>query len=567
MHNPEISPETLERLKKRAESHHISLDALMNQLLDKQMMRYTHILDLLPDAIVLYSTENRILYVNRAGDDLLRRKGLTIADAIGKNTQELGYPDAIVQAGRASFERVMNTKHPDSMVITALPEVGGVVLEFTLTPILAPTGEIDCLLCVVHNITNRAQIAKALHQSEAYYRLLFKEAPIGITKQDFSEIKAYLEELQQAGVHNIEAYLQANPEDVVSCLRLVRVLDANNAALQMYRVKTIDAIRDTFLDVLEMNDPQQASSLAAIVNGKTQFSGEFLNRDKDGNPIYVLIKWLVMPGHEATYDEVLVVIIDVTEQKRYQDYLIEQENLITRFRKEQEHNILTQRSVHSLSHDLRTPLSVIATSKDLLLHYFDKLTHEKRKEKLESIGRQLEFALELLDDTISVVRETLSDRAFKPSMVHLDQLCRVSAEEVGASYGVGDQIHFENVGHITTAYVDEILLSRVLLNLLSNAIKYSPNKTPITLQLDRQADDLILRVIDRGMGISPEYLPHIFEPFYRAPNAKEIDGAGLGLSIVKDCVTQHNGQMSIASELGIGTTVTIWLPLKNESST
>ena len=562
MNDHPISPENLERLKKRAESHHISLDALINQLLDKQMMRYTHILDVLPDAVVLYSTENRILYVNRAGGSLLGLRGLSISDAIGKNTQELGYPDAVVSAGQAAFERVMHTKSPDLMILTTPLDVGGTVLESMLTPILTPTGEVECLLCVIHNITNRAQIAKALHQSEAYYRLLFKEAPIGITKQDFSEIKAYLEELQQAGVHNIEAYLRANPQEVLSCLRLVRVIEANNTALEMYRVKTIEAIRTTFLEILEVDDPQQPASLAAIMSGKTQFSGEFLNRDKAGNPIYVLIKWLVIPGHEATYDEVLVVIIDITEQKRYQDYLVEQENLITRFRKEQEHNILVQRSVHSLSHDLRTPLSVIATSKDLLLRHFDKLTHEKRKQKLESIGKQLEFALELLDDTISMVRGALSERAFKPSIVHLDQLCRVSAEEVGMSYGVRDQIQFENVAGITTAYVDEILLSRILLNLLTNAIKYSPNQTPITLQLDHQADDIILRVIDRGIGISPEYLPHIFEPFYRAPDVKEIGGAGLGLSIVKDCVTRHNGQISIISELGIGTTVTVRLFVK-----
>jgi len=562
MNDHPISPENLERLKKRAESHHISLDALINQLLDKQMMRYTHILDVLPDAVVLYSTENRILYVNRAGGSLLGLRGLSISDAIGKNTQELGYPDAVVSAGQAAFERVMHTKSPDLMILTTPLDVGGTVLESMLTPILTPTGEVECLLCVIHNITNRAQIAKALHQSEAYYRLLFQEAPIGITKQDFSEIKAYLEELQQAGVHNIEAYLRANPQEVLSCLRLVRVIEANNTALEMYRVKTIEAIRTTFLEILEVDDPQQPASLAAIMSGKTQFSGEFLNRDKAGNPIYVLIKWLVIPGHEATYDEVLVVIIDITEQKRYQDYLVEQENLITRFRKEQEHNILVQRSVHSLSHDLRTPLSVIATSKDLLLRHFDKLTHEKRKQKLESIGKQLEFALELLDDTISMVRGALSERAFKPSIVHLDQLCRVSAEEVGMSYGVRDQIQFENVAGITTAYVDEILLSRILLNLLTNAIKYSPNQTPITLQLDHQADDIILRVIDRGIGISPEYLPHIFEPFYRAPDVKEIGGAGLGLSIVKDCVTQHNGQISIISELGIGTTVTVRLFVK-----
>lgn len=561
MNHPEISPETLIRLKESAQQHNMSVDKFLNQLLDDQNVPFDMILDHLQDIIVLFDTNNRFIYANKAAEPLLAPSGLTRHQILGKSPRELGFSDDAIAFGETDTQRVMTTRKPSSSVFQTATDNGLLVLETRLTPIFDANDEIMYLLSVSHNISKRTKIAEALRQSQANYRLLFKEAPIAIWKRDFSDVKTYLEELRASGVTDIETYLRANPDEIAKCLQMVKTTDANHTALKMYRANSIDDINRQFMMVVNTGEPQPAS-LAAVADNKMSFSGEFINKTIDGDDLYLLMKWIVLPGHEKTYDEALVVTIDITEQKHYQASLVEQERLITRFRKEQEHNILIQRSISALSHDLRTPLSVIATSKDLLLRHFDKLTEEKRKEKLESIGRQLEFALELLDDTISMVRGTLSERAFKPSMIHLEQLCQVSAEEVGASYGVREQIHFENISDITTTYADEILLTRILLNLLSNAIKYSPNKTPIVLQLDRQADDIILRVIDNGIGIPSETLPNIFEPFYRAPDVKDINGTGLGLSIVKDCVTRHGGTIEIASEVGVGTTFTVCLPIQ-----
>ena len=560
MTNLDLSTETLHRLKQSAAQYDMSVDTFVNHLLDDQKIPFEIILDHLQDVVVLFDTQDHFIYANKATEWLLEPYGLTRSQILGKTPRELGFAEDAVAFGEADVNHVIATRKTHSSVFKTTNEQGTVALETHLIPVCDAQEDILYLLSVSHNISKRTKMEESLRQSEANYRLLFKEAPIAIWKRDFSEIKAYLEALRASGIEDMETYLRAHPEEIAKCLMTVKTLDANHTALQMYHAKSVDEINAGFMKVVNTGEPQPAS-LAAVADNKTSFSGEFINKTIDGKELYLLMKWIVLPGHEATYDEALVVTVDITEQKRYQASLVEQERLITRFRKEQEHNILIQRSMSALSHDLRTPLSVIATSKDLLLHHFDKLTEEKRKEKLESIGKQLEFALELLDDTISTVRGTLSERAFKPSLISLDQLCQVSAEEVGTSYGVRERIQFENVADITTAYVDEILLSRILLNLLSNAIKYSPNQTPITLQLDRQADDIILRVIDRGIGIPPEHLPHICEPFYRAPDVKVINGTGLGLSIVKDCVTRHGGEIEISSELGVGTTVTIRLPI------
>jgi len=108
--------------------------------------------------------------------------------------------------------------------------------------------------------------------------------------------------------------------------------------------------------------------------------------------------------------------------------------------------------------------------------------------------------------------------------------------------------------------VDEMLVSRILLNLISNAVKYSPNGGEVRLELDRQGDWLVLRVHDQGVGIHEEDLENIFEPFFRAEDARAIKGTGLGLSIVKDCVERHQGRISVQSVYGRGSTFIVELP-------
>lgn len=252
---------------------------------------------------------------------------------------------------------------------------------------------------------------------------------------------------------------------------------------------------------------------------------------------------------------------DITQRKQAEAYALENERLKARFQKEQEQNALVQRIISTLSHDLRTPLTVIATSKDLLTIYFDRLSPEKRREKLENIGRQVQFALEILDDTVDIARGNLNPRSYSPGSVNLAALCEVSLDGICHAHGTQHRFTFVNEDRVETVSVDETLVSRILLNLLSNAVKYSPSESEIRLELARQGDWVTLRLVDQGMGIHPKDIERIFEPFYRTENVEGIYGTGLGLSIVKDCVERHQGRIWVDSQLGRGTVFTVQLPI------
>jgi signal transduction histidine kinase len=108
---------------------------------------------------------------------------------------------------------------------------------------------------------------------------------------------------------------------------------------------------------------------------------------------------------------------------------------------------------------------------------------------------------------------------------------------------------------------DEKLLRHILLNLLSNAVKYSPEHSPVSFNLNCDAEQTVFQVSDRGIGIPPADQSQLFGAFHRADNVGSISGTGLGLVIAKRAAEAHQGSISFVSEVGVGTTFTVVLPL------
>jgi signal transduction histidine kinase len=107
---------------------------------------------------------------------------------------------------------------------------------------------------------------------------------------------------------------------------------------------------------------------------------------------------------------------------------------------------------------------------------------------------------------------------------------------------------------------DPRLLRQIIENLLGNAVRYSPEHRPITIALKRGTSGLAMKISDGGIGIRPEELPNLFQPFRRGTNAKDIPGTGLGLAIVKQSVELHEGSITVESIPGEGTTFMVMLP-------
>jgi len=176
----------------------------------------------------------------------------------------------------------------------------------------------------------------------------------------------------------------------------------------------------------------------------------------------------------------------------------------------------------------------------------------------------------LLDEVLLIGQAEAGKLKFEPQPMDLVPWCRdlVEGMQVVADNRHQNASHqhlitFTSSGECTDAQVDEKLLGHILTNLLSNAIKYSSEGGTVQFDLVCTAREAIFCITDSGIGIPGEYLPQLFESFQRASNVGTIQGTGLGLAIVKKAVDLHRGTIAVESEVGIGTTFTVRLPLKS----
>lgn len=480
------------------------------------------------DVIMLYDAQLKPVYVSPACERML---GFTPAEIQAMPINTLVHPqdlpdllekirqDRAMRAVTAKYE--FRVRHKDGHYLW-VEEMANRTYDHEVNVVQ--------LLVVFREISERKQFELALQDSEAQYRLLFNTMLDGFA------------------LHEIICDEQGTPVDY-------RFLQVNPAFERLTGLKASEVIGRTALEVLPQLEDSWISNYGSIA--LTGTSMRFENFAADLGKYFEVIAF--RPGQ----NQFATLFFDVTERKRTEQLEREHERLKASFQKEQERNALVQRIISALSHDLRTPFTVITTARFLLEQYYDRLPLDKRQEQLDKIEHQTQFAIRLLEDTVQMLRGNVGEQEFHPAPVNLSALCAVSVQEIGSAFQTHHQLRFVPLSNVETVTVDETLVNRILLNLLSNAIKYSPDGSEIRLELDRRDNWVILRVIDQGVGISKDDLPHIFEAFFRVEAIKHqnISGTGLGLSIVRDCVERHRGQINVESELGKGTTFTVELPL------
>jgi signal transduction histidine kinase len=234
--------------------------------------------------------------------------------------------------------------------------------------------------------------------------------------------------------------------------------------------------------------------------------------------------------------------------------------------KVQELNQFKSEFVSMLSHDFRNPLNTIILSTGLLQENGHRLTKEKKLTYFQLIRSAIKDMAQLLDEVLLIGKADSGKLQWEPAPMRLEPLCRQLVEAFQLGTGEKHQLVFAIRGEVGEGLWDESLLRHILSNLLANAIKYSPEGGMVRFDLIGRETTVIFRVQDWGIGIPPEDQQHLFNPFHRASNVASIPGTGLGLAIVKCCVEAHRGEISVDSEVGVGTTFTVTLPLMQQAS-
>ncbi len=334
--------------------------------------------------------------------------------------------------------------------------------------------------------------------------------------------------------------------------RQLRYVFAEGQELFRYKLTSENLVGTSYLERLPEDVREE-------IHPKLQrvFDGEDMSFEIETRGQNYLMNAVGLPNISGEIQQVLVVEQNITGQKKAQ------QKVRIALEKERELNELKSRFVSMASHEFRTPLSTILTSISLLRRYNEGGQVEKRLKHLNRIRTSVQNLTTILNDFLSL--DKLEEGRIETNIreVKVNELIYDITEEMETHTKAGQSILLSN-GVACNIHTDDHMLRNVLINLLSNAIKYSPEDSNVYVSCEQHDDQLKISVQDQGIGIPLSEQEHLFSRFFRASNAVNIQGTGLGLHIVKRYVDLLGGRLTFESIPDKGTTFYVTLPLHAE---
>lgn len=227
--------------------------------------------------------------------------------------------------------------------------------------------------------------------------------------------------------------------------------------------------------------------------------------------------------------------------------------------KEMELHTLKNHFISTVSHEFRTPMTIIYSNFQLL-----EVLKENPEETEKCISRvymAIKQMTHILDEVNLMNKDFAGRLGFTPQQVHFYNFCMQLLEDA-KSLNKKIPIEFSFNMQAENIIIDPVLTQYIIINLLSNALKYSKEGEKAIFTVNQEGKNILIHIIDKGIGIPEEEMLRIFEPFHRAQNVENIKGTGLGMSIVKRSLELHNGIIEISSKQGMGTTMKVTIPFE-----
>ncbi len=398
--------------------------------------------------------------------------------------------------------------------------------SISAVPVRDQQGNILAAVVIGTDITRFKEAEEALKQSENRYRALFDRAPVGIIEVD---------PLTRRYIHVNRRF----------CEMLGYTAD------QIIGKAIADFTHPSHREI----DEDNSNKLMRGELGEVRLEKRYIRKDK--SVLWADVSITQVRDRDNRPQRNLAVIIDVTERKKAEEKL---NCALTRL---QEERAARERFVSTLTHDLRSPLSTVKMSLDLILNRAQdpKSVRTISTHAISGLNRTDQMIQDLLDVTRIKAGMGLS---IETSECDLAELAREVRDELSANYRVDFQLEAPKIlkGNFSCKQ-----LRRVIENLGSNAAKYGDTSQPILIRLSDAEQGITLSVQNYGNPIPMEELPIIFDSFLRSRTvSKGSRGWGLGLSIVKGVVEAHEGSVSVISNSESGTIFTVTIPKAKEST-
>ncbi len=516
-----------------------------------------------PSCLLAIDTNYRIISCNKRLEELT---GYTAEEVIGKNCSIISesLPDEVYlfltdieHKPLSNIESIIITKDKSQKIVSKNFEY-----------LKDVRGNISGVIISINDITLRKKAEEQLLWQSTVNHAIAELSRAIISFES-------LEKLSKQILHNL-CNLTGSDIGTIVCLNKLDKLEIS-AQFGFDEVndeefsKKLNYIKEIWIKVIENDEPITINR----INSRRQFN-LLLNPFPELNAMIIspavssreLLGLIILGTKKGEYKE---NDIDLTFKFAslygiaYQRFKAERE-MRAALEKEQELSELKSRFILMVSHEYRTPLSAIMLSSDILREYSDKLSKSEKDKHFERISQSIKSMTKLLDDIIAFNKIDSGLINFNPEFIDIKPLITSIVHEMELLYRNKCKINLKFHNADALILLDEKLIRQILTNLLSNAIKYSFDGNEVIFNVFVSQDYVEFIIEDFGIGIPEEDQKNMFQPFFRARNVESIQGTGLGMNIVKNCVDLHKGSINFESKLGVGTKFDIIIPTVHKNT-
>ena len=400
---------------------------------------------------------------------------------------------------------------------------------------------------------------------------------------DITERKRAEEQLRQSEENFSKAFSSSPTALMITRLADGKYLELNEAYTNLVgydRAGLIGHLSTEFN--IFINPDQRKEIVNQLLANRALYNYEAQIQNNAGEPRTVLasLEQIQFNGEAC----IITTLVDITERKEAEQALLKSEKelralsdvleqrVIERTADLRRVNTKLERASHAkdeflanMSHELRTPLNSILGMSELLLEQVRGSLNEYQQKALGLIQSSGQHLLELINDILDLSKIEAGKLQLHPEIVEVLQLCETSlsfVREQAVKKSIRLEFQPQPVGHLLTA--DPRYLKQILVNLLTNAVKFTPANGHVTLKVSTDAERGLMQfsVSDTGIGISPDDLNHLFQPFVQVDSSlnRQYEGTGLGLALVQRLIDLHGGSVQVESEVGQGSCFTVNLP-------
>jgi len=478
------------------------------------------------DAVITTDTKGRVTFINPIAQELT---GWTLDEAVGKPLDSVF--KIVCEGTRAEVESPVTKALREGLVVglanhTLLVARNGTEhpIDDSAAPIRSEAGEILGVVLVFRDITERRKAELALSQSEERFRLLVE------------------------GTHDYAIFMLDKDGHVTSW---------NHGAerIKGYRADEIIGKHFSIFYPKEANDRNWPKTELRLAVAEGRFEDLGWRVRKDGSQFWANVVITALKDEVGNLRGFSKITRDLTERQKLERAKLQAEVMAELNRRKDEFLAM-------LSHELRNPLSAITNSLHLqrLRGNEDSLQQQARA----VIERQVEQLARLVDDLLDVSRITSGRIRLRKEVVDLRGIVDRGVESVTPLVERRQhELRVTSPPEAVWVHVDPIRIEQVVANLLGNAIKYTEDRGRISVTIQREGQEAVLRVRDNGVGITPDLLPRVFDLFTQSDQTldRSEGGLGVGLTVVQRLVELHGGRVGVASPgVGHGAEFMIRLP-------